>query len=272
VLALAGGFVARRIHALPRPFDPRACWLAAGLVAGLAGAAFATLGAANPRGLLGDVGRGLLWQGVFTAVALGAAHLVQRRPSGPPRFTPGERVGASLRAPRSEAGGRAAAWLAHASGAALLLASFALDGILSRRAGFAARTVITAAFTTGPVWAALRRAAPLPGRLAAAALAALPAGYGWAALDTVHRRAGLHLIYLGTFTGLALLAFSALAPAAARRPTAPPWTAGLLAAALVARVVLEFDAPSFHLWLGIACGAFAAAVLTWALASLRSAA
>jgi hypothetical protein len=38
------------------------------------------------------------------------------------------------------------------------------------------------------------------------------------------------------------------------------------------RTALELDAPSFHLWLGVACATFAAGVLTWAVTALRSAA
>ncbi|HET9596187.1 MAG TPA: hypothetical protein VFP65_11430, partial [Anaeromyxobacteraceae bacterium] len=75
----------------------------------------------------------------------------------------------------------------------------------------------------------------------------------------------------GCFTGLALLAWSAR-DGRWRPSTALRWSAGLLAIALAARVVLELDAPSFHLWLGLACAAFMAGVLTWAVAALRSAA
>jgi hypothetical protein len=253
VLCVAA-FVGRRRGALAGPGQPRTAWIAAALAAAVGGAALAALGAPGSRPH--EAGRSLLWQGVFTALALGAAGLIGR-PSTALRRDQGERNGPS-------------AWLAHAAGAALFLGSFALDGLASRRAGFAARAAVCAGFAAFPILGGAGRGTPLGRRLAAAAMAALPLGYAWAALDPVRRRAGLHLIYLGSFTALALLAWSALAPRGGRAGPVP-WIAGLLGLALVSRVVLELDLPSFHLWLGLACGAFAAGVLAWAGASLRGA-
>jgi hypothetical protein len=240
--AVAAGFAASRRRWLAGAVGAGArAWLAAALVAAVAGAALAVVGASDPRGALHDVGRALLWQGAFTAVAVAVS--VRRSPSS-----------AAL----------------HATGALLLLATFALDALVSRRAGFAARSAVALASVAAPALAELRSRAPAR-RLAGAALAALPVGYGWAAADPVHRRAGLHLVYLGCFTGLALLAWSARR-AGGPASRAARWASGLLGVALAARLVLELDAPSFHLWLGVACAAFAAGVLTWAVAALRGAA
>jgi len=311
--SVACAFVVARRRWMAGAVDGRAvAWAAAAGVAGIAGAVLAAVGAANPRGALHDVGRALLWQGVFTAAALAVgsrtprsrggphpgplpaglsrrmpAELARRRaagahaPTAPGEEDPPPTSGASYRSPSSPSSpprsrspspsaSPSTSWVLPAAGGALLLLTFALDAFVSRRAGFAGRAAVTLAFAGAPALAGWRRRAS-PERLAAAALAALPAGYAWAALDPVHRRAGLHLVYLGCFTGLALLTWSAR-NGHRRPPAAARWTAGLLAVALVARVVLELDAPSFHLWLGVACAAFVVGVLTWAVAALRGAA
>jgi hypothetical protein len=271
--AVAAGFVLARRRWAAGALDGRAgAWLVAAGVAAIAGSVLATVGARNPRGALHDVGRALLWQGVFTALTIAVA---ARRAPHPGPLPAGRGEGdlrptsTRLSPSPSRSRSRIPSPLLHGLGAGLLLATFALDALVSRRAGFAARAAVTLAFAGAPALAGLRSRIA-PERLAAAALAALPAGYTWAAIDPVHRRAGLHLIYLGCFTGLAILAWSAVGGRWRPSPAAR-WAAGLLAVALAARVVLELDAPSFHLWLGVACAAFMAGVVTWAAAALRGA-
>jgi len=135
------------------------------------------------------------------------------------------------------------------------------------RLAFAAR----AALTLGALAAPLRAAVAGGSRRAATAVALLmlPAGNAFVALAPRYRRAGLHLVYLGCFAALALALATAHAPAAQRAP-APEralarrkmlaWAGALLGVALAARVLLELDPTSFHLWLGTSCAAFLGSV------------
>lgn len=220
-------------------------WIVAGLLMGLCGGALGWLGAASGGELLRfhELGRGLLLQGMFTAIALGA-------------FVA---YGAYAAQPA-----RRGFWL-HALATALFFGSFAIGELLSARAGFALRAAITAVIIAGPLRLALGHvAAGLRRRLSTFALWTLPFGNAWIALEPAARRAGLHVIYLGCFAALALgLGLHAGTPPPIagpleqhRRDDRVAVALALLAVSLTARVLLEVEPSNFHIWLGTAAGSF----------------
>jgi uncharacterized protein involved in response to NO len=236
----------------------RVAWVPLGLAMGVAGAVIGAVGAARGREWLWlhDLGRGLLLQGLFTALVLGAGDTLLARGGAAAASAD---AGATARPPR---GALALEVLA----ASAFLASFLVEASGWPRLAFGARAAVTLAAVAGPLRARLS-SATTGWRRGAAALATwmLPAGNAFVALAPRYRRAGLHLIYLGCFSALALATMLAaprrIAPerALARRRQLA-WAGALLAVALAARVLLELDPTSFHLWLGTSCAAFLGAV------------
>jgi uncharacterized protein involved in response to NO len=90
----------------------------------------------------------------------------------------------------------------------------------------------------------------------------LAAGNAWVAVAPQIRRAGLHVIFLGCFTALLL---AALFPRSGEQPAFPlrklAWAGGLVALAMVGRVMVELDPTWFHLWMGLSAAAFLAATV-----------
>jgi hypothetical protein len=237
--------------------EPNFIWVGVGILAGAGGAALAAIGQGlgPERFWVHEVGRSLLTQGMFTGLVLGSARLVLPSRQG---LQPAARFG------------RGWAFTVHGLGSALFLASFWLGQRISLPLGFALRALLTIGVVR---WLVRRSETPdtldVHGRAARIALWMLPVGNVWVTLAPTTRRAGMHVIYLGCFTLLVLIAVSSLSPSAAERPSkslavnlAQLGLGGAcLAFALAARILVEADPPHFRLWLGAACASFLGATL-----------
>jgi hypothetical protein len=94
------------------------------------------------------------------------------------------------------------------------------------------------------------------------ALWMLAVGNAWVAIAPQVRRAGLHVIFLGCFTALALGAlFPPPGEAAAFPLRKLAWAGGFVALAMVGRAMVELDPTSFHLWMGLSAVSFLAATI-----------
>jgi hypothetical protein len=229
-------------------------WAGAALVAGVAGAALAALGqrSSPERFWVHEVGRTLLTQGLFTGLALATARLVLPFREGVAR--PGNLWALAL----------------HALGSAIFLMSFWIGPLVSFRLGYALRAMVTLAVVRG-----LARSSQPPdaldvqGRGARVALWMLPVGNIWVVLAPASRRAGMHIIYLGCFALLVLIAAASVSPSAGESAggrlavkLAQLGAGGAcLAFATAARILVEADPPHFKLWLGAACASFLGATL-----------
>jgi len=98
----------------------------------------------------------------------------------------------------------------------------------------------------------------------------LPAGYAVAALLPAQKKVGLHVVFIGGFALMALsvglhvvLAHGGYERLVRGKPWQVPLYGGLILAALVARALMDFDAPRFYLWMTAASGCFLAATLLW---------
>jgi len=238
-------FTLRRMRAAP-PLQPGFIWVGVGLLMGAAGAVLAAAGQGLDPGRfwIHLAGRGLLLQGLFTGLVLGTADLLATR--------------------------HARSWWAlalHALGSAVFFASFFVEQLVSLQLGFALRAVVTF-FAAAPLQAELTDLPGLQGSLARLSLWMLPLGNLWVAVSPEHRRAGMHIVFLGCFAALALAASTQVRAAPAVRPWRVALAAGLLAVALVARLLLDVDPARFHLWLGTSAAAFLGATVPWAALTL----
>lgn len=229
-LAVVLEFTLRRA---PRPLPASFLWVGAALFMAACGAALAQRASSLPEQWfwLHEMGRDLVLQGSFIALAAAAGRLL--REDGPGR------------------------WPLHAAGAAVFAASFFIGARLGAHLGFALRALVLIAlarplrpaFEFGPLH--LRRS------FAHLSLWLLALGNAWIAVAPQVRRAGLHLVFLGSFAALLLAAFTG----AGRRLALP---AGLFALAMVGRVMVELDPVNFHLWMGLSAAAFLAATVACA--------
>ena len=216
LLSIAIEFAARRI-----PLSPGALWIGFGLAMGAGGAALSRF---SPDAY--ELGRDLVMQGLFTGLAIGAGRML--RGDGPQRFA------------------------LHLALGLAFVASFFVGARFGQHLGFALRALVCIAaarplrpsFEFGPD--NLRRG------LAHLSLWILPLGNAWVAIALSVRRAGLHLIFLGSFAALLLAAFTLAR--GARLLLAG--TAALFALAMLARAMVELDPTSFHLWMGISSASF----------------
>jgi uncharacterized protein involved in response to NO len=258
LLGVVAEFALRRMRGARLP--PSFVWVPIAIVMGAFGAVLAGAGAAlgSSYFLLHEIGRGLLLQGMFTALVLGTFDLLVPAIAGEPAAPPRERA-------RPETA-------LHLLGGLVLFLSFFAGELISAQAGFAIRAAVTLAVVSGPL-----QSVPLPqeprmhDRMVRVCIWMLPLGYAWVAIAPMYRRAGLHVVYLGCFTALVLAVASHLALSRRAVPEpqrARPWQLALggifLAVALTARTLLELDPPNFHLWLGMAAAAFLTATVPWA--------
>jgi hypothetical protein len=142
-------------------------------------------------------------------------------------------------------------WL-HPVGAALLCASFFVK---APHLAFASRALVLTAVASPPrPWfdfgpRELRKS------FAHLSLWLLALGNAWVGLAPQVRRAGLHVVFLGSF-GLLLASALTAMRADSRRVGA---AAALFTLSMVGRALVELDPGSYHLWMGLAAGAFLAA-------------
>jgi hypothetical protein len=223
---------------LARPLPPSLVWVPLGFAMGAAGAGLAELAAG--RGdtwfWVHEMGRDLVMQGLFTGLAVAAARGLRGDDRSPA--------------------------LLHLAAGAVFAASFFVGRRFGAHLGFALRAAVTVwlALPVRPAWEfgpANRRRA-----FAHVALWMLAAGNAWVAIAPQIRRAGLHVIFLGCFTALAL---AALFPRPGDAPAFPlrklAWAGGFVALAMVGRAMVELDPTSFHLWMGVSAGSFLAATI-----------
>jgi uncharacterized protein involved in response to NO len=263
LLAMAAEFSLRRMRGARLP--PSFVWVPIAILMGVCGAVLAGAGAVlgGRYYALHEIGRGLLLQGMFTALVLGTFDLLVPAIAGEVDEVPRSRV-----------------WEAclHSICAVAFFASFFVGEAVSAQMGFAIRALVTLVVVSIPLQAAPLPLRPaMPDRMLRVCIWMLPLGYAWVAIAPLYRRAGLHVVYLGCFTALVLAVAAHLANS--RRPLterqrARPWQlalgGGLLAVALTARTLLELDPPNFHLWLGMAAASFLTATVPWgALGRLR---
>jgi uncharacterized protein involved in response to NO len=211
---------------------PAGLWLFAGVVLGASGSVLAGV---TKEWWLRELGRDLVMQGMFTALAVGAA-----------------------RALRGDRGGTR---YLDVLGIAFFAASFWVGARDKPHLGFALRALvlISAArplrppFEVGP--RTLRLFFPH------LALWMMAGGTAWIAALTQVRRAGLHVMFLGAFAALLCSGFTRLR-APGRRLA---WTAGLFSLSMLGRVMVELDPPAFHIWMGTSAASFLAASVLCAL-------
>ncbi|MFL5366663.1 MAG: NnrS family protein [Myxococcales bacterium] len=265
LLAMAAEFSLRRMRRarLPASF----VWVPIGILMGVCGAVLAGAGVmlGARHYFLHEIGRGLLLQGMFTALVLGTFDLIVPAVA--------EEV--------DEVADRKLVLEAvlHSVCAVAFFASFFAGEMVSAQLGFAIRALVTLIVVSGPL-----QSAPMPlypgmsDRMLRVCIWMLPLGYSWVAIAPLYRRAGLHVVYLGCFTALVLAVAAHLSLSrhpVTERQRARPWQlalgGGLLAVALTARTLLELDPPNFHLWLGMAAASFLTATVPWAALRRRKA-
>ncbi|MFL5370324.1 MAG: NnrS family protein [Myxococcales bacterium] len=265
LLAMAAEFSLRRMRRarLPASF----VWVPIGILMGVCGAVLAGAGVmlGARQYFLHEIGRGLLLQGMFTALVLGTFDLIVPAVA--------EQV--------DEVADRKLVLEAvlHSVCAVAFFASFFAGEMVSAQLGFAIRALVTLVVVSGPL-----QSAPMPlypgmsDRMLRVCIWMLPLGYSWVAIAPLYRRAGLHVVYLGCFTALVLAVAAHLSLSrhpVTERQRARPWQlalgGGLLAVALTARTLLELDPPNFHLWLGMAAASFLTATVPWAALRRRKA-
>lgn len=210
---------------------------------------------------LHEVGRGLLLQGVFISLILGVGGLalpMMTRGVAPPDTTDTTKD--------------RLARLGHLAAAAVLVASFFVQVLVSVPTAMAMRAaVIIAVLLAGPQLYKL----PLPEgwnrRAVWAAGWLLPTGYVLAAIFPAQFQAGLHVSFIGGFALLTLavsthvvLGHCGYDPMLKGRPWQVAAIAGFTLAAMVARVIMEFDYLHRLHWMACAAVFFLAATGLWA--------
>ncbi|HTK31999.1 MAG TPA: NnrS family protein [Candidatus Saccharimonadaceae bacterium] len=158
---------------------------------------------------------------------------------------------------------------------ALLALAFALDFAGRARAGAVLRAAV-AALVVALLWKPWRR----PGRRSTAAW--MLVGAGWlivaglvgAALVPLHETAALHITFIGGFAALTLSVATRVVASHGRHglgledAAVTPWVAAALGAALLTRIVAEFDPARASAWLAAAGVAWWIAWGAWAVRAL----
>lgn len=245
-------FVLRRFK--PNDIPDSFVWVVAAMVYGIGGAALAGYGAATDAMWLHDIGRGLVLQGVMTALVIGVGGFLLpaiTRAEPPPRPSALPKV-------------------LHAIGAIVFAFSFWLES-QSLQAGFALRgiVVLLALVPATRLW----RRPKLPGlhrRLVWIAAWMLPLAFAFVTAFPEYRRIGLHIAFIGCFATMVfavsvhvILSHGGAADLLDQSPALLKVLAALLAAALVFRMLVDLAPSHFNLWLGGAASCFLAATLAW---------
>jgi uncharacterized protein involved in response to NO len=236
-------------------------WIPVSFAIGIAGslliAVYGILG--DEYYVLHDLGRALLLQGMFIGLIVGLGGMLF------PLLLQGR---GSIDAGSSSTD----RWqrLGHLVAAAALVASFWVEGFVSLRGGLALRAVLVAVLLLA---AGLWRSPTVPGwhrRLIRVAAWAIPAGYALAAIDPSHKKAGLHVVFIGGFATLALtigfhvvLAHGGFPELVRGRPWVVPFYGGLLLLSIVFRGLVDYDQQRFFLWIVAASAAFLTATILW---------
>ncbi|MDQ3266496.1 MAG: NnrS family protein [Myxococcota bacterium] len=232
-------------------------WVPLSLAMGVCGALLVSVGPRISGGFwLHSAGQALLTQGMFTGLCLGVGRLLF------PVMVHGRRHPAETsRAPL----------YANALAALVLFLSFFLEALVSARAAWSLRAILTGLVVVlglkaldPPTQPGLHRRALWLGAWG------IPLGYATMALFPAHRLAGLHVLFIGGFT-LMLVGVSAHlvlshgghATLVRGRPLQLRLGLPLLAVALAARVLMSTDPSHLRLWSGLSSLAFLAASAAW---------
>jgi hypothetical protein len=191
LLAMAAEFSVRRMRGarLPASF----VWVPIAILMGVCGAVLAGAGVAlgSRHYMLHEIGRGLLLQGMFTALVLGTFDLLVPAIAGEVDEVPRSRIREAC---------------LHSIGAVAFFASFFVGEAVSNQLGFAIRALVTLVVVSIPLQAAPLPVRPaMPDRMLRVCIWMLPVGYAWVAIAPIYRRAGLHVVYLGALTARTLL-------------------------------------------------------------------
>jgi uncharacterized protein involved in response to NO len=242
-------------------------WIPLSLAVGVGGSLL--IGA---YGILGDeyyglheLGRMFLQQGMFLGLVVGAGGMVL------PLLTRGVAPPDGLATPRDRL-----ARAGHVLAALTLVVSFWWEREVSLQGALAFRALLLAwlLVLTAGIW----RRPTVPGwhrRLVWLSAWMLPLGYALAALFPEHKKAGLHVAFIGGLAMMSLsvglhitLAHGGYERLVRGRAWQVPIFGALLVAAAVFRALMDFDAPRFFVWLAMAAGAFLVASLLWATLAL----
>jgi uncharacterized protein involved in response to NO len=258
LLAIVMSFALRRFR--PGDIPDSFVWVIAAILFGIGGAILAGWGAANDAMWLHDVGRGLVLQGMMTALVIGVGGFLL------PAITRGEPPARPLPARKVQ----------HVLAALIFAASFFLEPE-SLRLGFGLRAAVVALALIPPT--RLWRPPSMQGlhrRMVWVAGWLLPIGYAFVAALPEYRRVGLHIVFIGCF---ALMVFAVSVHVILSHGGATdlleksPWQLKaislLLGIALVFRMLVDFAPDRLRLWLGIAAAAFLTSTLVWAHYTLR---
>ncbi len=239
-------------------------WIPVALLLGVAGSLMTGAAALDEDTWLGvhDLGRLFLLQGMFLAMIAGVGGMIL------PRIT---RLASSADATSARRDRLARA--GHLSAAVLLVASFLVEALVSLVWGYALRAALL--FVLLIAVPRLWRPPSAPGWhrvLVWLSAWMIPAGYALAAAFPFHKKAGLHVTFIG---GFALMAFAVAAHVTLahggykRLVSGRPWPVPLIGASFLAAVALralvDADPARFFAWLGAAAVAFLAGTVLWAV-------
>ena len=247
-------------------------WIPISLVMGVAGSFLTSApGVLGPEAFwLHDLGRLLLLQGLFCGLIVGVGTMII------PLITCGDAP------PDAGTGsGNRLALLGHLVAAALLATSFWIEISISLRGGLFLRSVVL--LITLVAAARIYRLPRLPGGhrwLVWLSAWMIPAGYLLAALLPSAKKAGMHVVFIGGFSLMALsvgvhvtLAHGGYRRLLHGRPWQVPLYGGLILLAAAFRALVDLDQARFFAWLGVSAAVFLAGTIVWAsflLPRLRS--
>jgi uncharacterized protein involved in response to NO len=259
-LAVVGVFGASRLRRNAGPkMHASFVWVPLSLAAAFIGSVLAGAAAFGPRWMwLHHVGQSVVLQGLFTGLALGVGGMLiplLTRNADPLRPPLGDRVSPAL----------------HAVAACMFFSGFWVEA-RSPQLGFAVRAAALTFVLVGLL--ELYRLPTEPGlarKVMWASAWMLALGNALAAVSPSLRIVGLHVVFLGGFWAMVLgisshvaLSHSGQRELTLRTPVRVAAATGLVAVALVARVLVNVDPRHFTLWLAVAAAAFLLATVPWA--------
>ena len=253
-------FLVRRARGLPAKSIPSFVWVPVSVGMSVIATVLTAVGAIRgPDAMwLHDIGRGMILQGLFTGLVVGIGGMLVPVVTRGAAFPDAGREVSRKR-------------LLHLTLALVFYASFWVEA-WSISLGFAVRGLIAgwALFTAAGIW----RPPLLPGIhrwMVWASAWLLPIGYLFVAAWPAYRRAGLHVIFIGTFATMAMaVSLHVVASHCGRMDLLQRKSVRLrllaifLVAALTCRLFVEFDPTHFYRWLGAAAFSFLVATLMWA--------
>ena len=239
-------------------------WVMLALALGLISVVLAAVGAAGgqERFWLHDVGRNMALQGVLACLVVGVGAVIL------PHLARGDSPNEPSRGARA----------IHLALGISFAASFFIEQLFSVPLAHALRALCTGAalIPAAKLWLP----PTLPGahrRLAWLSAWALPLGYALVALFPQYRKALLHVVFIGSFGAMSLsvalhvaLTHAGLADLLERRSRLVVALGTSLAAAVLARIMLDLDQPHLRLWLGLAASCFVIATVVWLFIAVRS--